>query len=172
MSTEVKMLNSKYLLYFNQVFQRFMNVIELNNNDYAFYRGELFSTDEDDYIHLCWLVTDIDGVYKLKSIEYDDETGEIFCDKKFSFLNPNAVSSAIHTLLEDIEKFQLPLSHVYFETFRGYRASRIVKDPKEKGSYILYLISSDTEDILGSYLTGSIKRNTELIGNWNKSLNV
>lgn len=171
MKSEEKMLNAKYLMYFNKIFQRFMNVVEMNNNEYAFYRGELFSSDLDDYIHLCWLVTDIDGVYKLKSIEYDDETGEIFYDKKFSFVDPKVVSDAIHTLLEEIERFQLPLSHVYFETFRGYRASRIVKDPKEKGSYILYLISSDTEDILGSYLTGSIKRNTELVSNWNKALN-
>lgn len=163
-----KRLNSKYLMYFNKLFTRFMNVVENNNNDYAFYRGELYSTNEDDFIHLCWLVSDIDGVYKLKSIAYDDETGEIYYDKRFSFVNQEEVSGAIHTLLEGIERFQLPLSHVYFETFRGYRFSRIVRDSKEAGSYVLYLISSDTEDTLGSYLTGSIKRNTELVGNWNK----
>lgn len=154
---------------FGKHFTKFTKTITDASDDFSFYRGKVFS-DEHGMIHIEFLVANIDGVFKRVELIYKDDTGEIFYDKNFSLKNDAVIAKAIHELILFISDLPKPISTVYFEMYNSYRIGKLFLDPKEPGSYIVYLLNghSQNEDPTNEEYSYAISGNNDLMRNWNK----
>ena len=153
---------------FSKQFVKFSRLIMDSSDDYSFYRGKIFS-DESGLIHIDFLVADIDGVFKKKGLSYDDASGDVFYDNKFSLKNDARVSEGLRSLVSFISDLPKPVSTVFFEMGSVYRIGKMFLDPKEPGSYIIYLLSghSNNEDPTNEEFSYGITGSSELMRNWN-----
>lgn len=158
-------LNYNNLRIINRWFNSFMRVIEENSDDYAFYRGMIYS-DSAENLHFEWLVSDIDGSISIKNMQYDDRTEDIFYGKKFSLKNDKEVSNAINELLNKIVSLPFSVSKIYFDVSSQFKSGKVFKDPKEAGSYIIYLIA-DTNNEHTMCVAGSVS-GKEIATDWDK----
>ena len=134
-----EILTEKAVSNMNRLFKSFTDVFQNNSDDYAFYRAEIFADELGD-VHISWLLSDINGTFKIKNMVYKDDTGDIFYDNKFELKDSKQIAKAIHNLLVGIEKFPRDLSRIYFDV-GTFKAGKMFMDPREPGSYILYLMS-------------------------------
>lgn len=132
-------LKPEAVVTFSKWFKRFKDVIENNSDDYAFYRGELYS-DSANNINVDFLVSNEDGNIYRKTLTFDPSNRAIYYGKKFSLRDDKEVGDAIYSLVENIQKLSKPVSRVYFDMCQIFREGKLFKDPNEEGSVIIYLI--------------------------------
>lgn len=163
-----EVISERGLRIFESIFKPFIKAVTESSDDYAFYRGELFS-DDNGTIHTNWYVSDIDGAYKVKGFIYNDETGDIFYDKGFVLKNDELVARELHTLLLNIERLGKPISKIHFEVFRSFISGKMFLDPNEAGCYEVYLISLAPNgiDMPSFCMTGGVKGHKSLTCDWN-----
>lgn len=168
MKTKIAM-KEELLRVFSKRFLKFTKIITEASDDYSFYRGKIYS-DSEGLVHIDFLLADIEGVFKQKGLAYNDATGDIFYDKKFSLKGDAKIAAAIHELLVFLSELPKPISTVYFEIYSTYRIGKMFLDPKEPGSYIVYLLSghSQNEDPSNEEYSYAITGRSELMKNWNK----
>lgn len=130
---------------FSKLFKKFKDVIEDNSDDYAFYRGEIYS-DSTDNINVDFLVSDENGNMSRKTLAFNPESRIIYYGKKFSLKDDTKVGDAIYSLVEKIQTLPQPVSKIYFDMCPTFKEGKLFKDPKEVGSVIIYLLGKYDND--------------------------
>lgn len=157
----------------NQWLKEFCAKVQDNCDTYAFYRAELYSNSNGN---LCvdFLASDYEGRFKKPSFEYDPEDNTLFYERgsKFNFKNEGVTKKAVRTLVEKIETFPQPISHIFFDFNNDYKLVKgcAKEDSQEKGSLILYLENNSKAKELYNFSDGIPIIGVWLAGDWSQLL--
>lgn len=179
---KIMKLQSNVLRDFNYKFVKLSEVIKNSTDVYDFYRGEIFEA-ESGMLGLGFVVTDIRGNFKRLEIEIDPDDGDFYYSGrgKKAFYFSEKVQKEIFRLIDEIiqvaERYKFPVSRIYFElTEKYYRKATAENDPKEKGSFILYMFCnenlrrkyclSEAYSAKKEQAEGERERMKELCGDW------
>lgn len=141
----------------------FMSVIEENNNDFAFYKGKIFSEGEN-LICMKFVVTDMAGSDKSAEAMYNADKNEMTYSSGFSFINEKKVIAALVKFVSLIERFNPPISVVRFDVSVGYKYALIEPSTEDKGCAIVSVIGKFFQDT--SYGITSRKKHGDLAERW------
>ena len=115
-----------------RIVRSFTNVMEQNNDVYAFYRGKIFS-GEMGVICFEFLVSDIDGRLKLVQMAYMSNEDKLMFSRDFSVNNKKAVIKAVIAFVGKLEMFNPPLSVVRFDFAPSYKKAVIEPSRADEG---------------------------------------
>lgn len=147
-------LQANVLRAFNDKFLRLSEVIKESTVVYDFYRGEIYET-KSGLLGIDYLVTNDKGCFRRFVTEINQDTKQVFYSRnKEKFHFSARVEAEIIDCVEDIlvtaESFNFSLTKIYFEfSSKYYRKATAELDPKEPGSYIMYLFCD--EDLRSKY---------------------
>lgn len=142
-----KQLSRKYLPDVSRWFRQFAKVIYDGNEDYAFYRGEIYEDATDsNLIHLNLLVSDEEGRLNTRDVIYDTVHSIIYYCKGFYFSNEKEFMAAFDTLLERLCNLP-PIARLYFDFGSRILNTMVYDSKKSKGSYIIFLICNINSEL-------------------------
>lgn len=172
-------LQANVLRAFNDKFLRLSEIVKESTLVYDFYRGEIYET-KSGLLGIDYLVTNKDGAFRRFVTEINQDTRQVFYGKnkeKFHFNSrvESAVIDCVEEILLTAESFNFSLTKIYFEfSSKYYRKATAEPDPKEPGSFIMYIFCE--EDLRTKYDLSSgynslgygEKKNSmkELCGDW------
>lgn len=130
-----------------RMIREFMDVIEANNDDYAFIKGEIYS--ENNFICLDFEGSDIDGRKKNLEMLYDPENNSLSYSKRFSMINEDEAISAIVKFVSRIERFNPPVSKMRFDNSLGYGYAQITPSTSDPGCVNMLVVSKKVRDAEG-----------------------
>ena len=152
-------LNRQALRSLSKGFSRFVNAVQDNCFDYAFFRGEIFTT-QDNNLGVIFIVGDPNARLSVVEFDYSPEENVLYLCNKLKFQNHKPIIDSFVNLISLIETMPIPVSRIYFEVVPGFIRGTYEEDPKEEGSKILYLFGK-TQSIYHGISKGNVKGNIE-----------
>lgn len=162
---------------FSGKFLKLSKLIAEGTDVFAFYRGEIYE-DSDCTLGMYLVASDENGNFVPLQVIINQVTGSFKYNygnsikNWFRFNNEKAILDAIIEVIKVAESLNFSLSTIYFEVAtEGYKRGCAEPDPKEEGSYIMYIFSEE-EISTKFYLKEAIARNKnsetikELCGKW------
>lgn len=171
-----KNLAAPVLKAFNGKLLKLSKLISEGTDAFAFYRGEIYEVSEG-ILGMYLIASDVNGNFVPLQVIINQVTGSFkyeYGNAKnwFRFNNEKAIFDAIIETIMVAESFKFSLSTIYFEVAtEGYKRGCAEPDPKEAGSYIMYIFSE--EDIATKFYLkeaiakhGNVEEIKELCGKW------
>ena len=172
-----KNLAAPVLKAFNGKLLKLSKLISDGTDVFAFYRGEIYEVSEGT-LGMYLVASDVNGNFVPLQVSINQVTGSFkynygnSAKNWFRFNNEKAILDAIIEVIMVSESFNFSLSTIYFEVAtEGYKRGCAEPDPKEAGSYIMYIFSEE-EISTKFYLKEAIAKNKdsdkikELCGKW------
>lgn len=131
---------------FAKVVKEFMDVVQDNCDDYAFYRGKVYATEEDK-ISLEFLGSNISGNPKFLEATYDADKDVMYYSKRFSLNNEEAVIKSLVKLVSFIERVKTPISVLRFDVSTSYKFALATPSPVDPGCAIVSMIGNFFKDV-------------------------
>lgn len=143
-------LNSRKVEQLRSATRSFNKALYDNCDSLGFFRYHVYEGKDDD-IRVDLLATDIDGnvkrvllIYKDDSILFYPEVPDVVYDNK----RTEAVKNGFKSMIVAIQSFGVPISQMFIEITDGIDRGVIVKDSKEEGSYIVFLMGAVDQSAL------------------------
>lgn len=142
-----KVLDEKVTKQIGKYVKEFSSVIEENNDDYAFYRGEVYS--ENDMICIRFRVSDENGIEGTAEMVFNPESDTLSYSKKFSMKNEQEVIKALVKFISKIERFNPPISVLRFDIGMSYQYCQIEPSVDDPGCAIMLIVATKSKDVSG-----------------------
>lgn len=163
-----RMLTDGELRKFAHVVKEFTDVIQENNDDYAFYRGMVYTDVTGDVICVDFSVTDIDAREYTHTMYYNVVTNAISYSKRMSMNNDSKVIAALVKLVSRLERFDPPISKLRFDISAGYEYGFIDPSVEDEGCAVVTIFGMRPRDVQGRVYGFKLSKGGELTDGWGK----
>lgn len=130
-------------------------VINDSSENYAYYRGRMYSKD-DDKIYLVLLASKESGALIKVPLAWDYNTNRLHSDKKIQWVKgyPEKVTREIKRAIQKIMELPFNVGTINFDLAVPFDSGYMSPSGEETGCYDLYLFNDLIRDMSGGAMTG------------------